>query len=160
MGRSSLRVFGSTCPHTSKMDFPAIIQIKLSCNTDLFKSYNTGLSKTQELWPTWGASMSVTPNFCCDETKNRGAYTHLTLPRQGAWVQFPGLGTKILHAVRPTKVKRTETKITTKSLWVQIASSQNQQYLIIVWANSSILPYYWFYLQLTICNWLQVWKEG
>ena len=25
MGRSSLRVFGSTCPHTSKMDFPAII---------------------------------------------------------------------------------------------------------------------------------------
>ena len=25
MGPSSLRVFGSTCPHTSKMDFPAII---------------------------------------------------------------------------------------------------------------------------------------
>ena len=25
MGRSSLRVFGSTCPHASKMDFPAII---------------------------------------------------------------------------------------------------------------------------------------
>ena len=24
--------------------------------------------------------MSVTPNFCCDETKNRGAYTHMTLP--------------------------------------------------------------------------------
>ena len=22
--------------------------------------------------------MSVTPNFCCDETKNRGAYTRLT----------------------------------------------------------------------------------
>ena len=25
MGRSSLHVFGSTCPHASKMDFPAII---------------------------------------------------------------------------------------------------------------------------------------
>ena len=25
--------------------------------------------------------MSVTPNPCCDETKNRGAYTFLTLPR-------------------------------------------------------------------------------
>ena len=25
--------------------------------------------------------MSVTPNPCCDETKNRGAYTRLTLPR-------------------------------------------------------------------------------
>ena len=23
--------------------------------------------------------MSVTPNFCCDETKNRGAYTRLTV---------------------------------------------------------------------------------
>ena len=27
---------------------------------------------------TEGALMSVTPNFCCDETKNRGAYTRLT----------------------------------------------------------------------------------
>ena len=27
-----------------------------------------------------GALMSITPNFCCDETKNRGAYTRLTLP--------------------------------------------------------------------------------
>ena len=25
MGTSSLRVFGSTCPHTAKMDFPAVI---------------------------------------------------------------------------------------------------------------------------------------
>ena len=25
MGRSSLHVFGSMCPHASKMDFPAII---------------------------------------------------------------------------------------------------------------------------------------
>ena len=25
MGSSSLRVFGSTCPHASRMDFPAII---------------------------------------------------------------------------------------------------------------------------------------
>ena len=24
--------------------------------------------------------MSITPNFCCDKTKNRGAYTRLTLP--------------------------------------------------------------------------------
>ena len=27
-----------------------------------------------------GALMSVTPNFCCDQTKNRGAYTRVTLP--------------------------------------------------------------------------------
>ena len=26
--------------------------------------------------------MSVTPNFCCDETKNRGAYTRVTVARQ------------------------------------------------------------------------------
>ena len=27
--------------------------------------------------------MSVTPNLCCDETKNRGAYTRLTNPWVG-----------------------------------------------------------------------------
>ena len=25
--------------------------------------------------------MSVTPNLCCDETKNRGTYTHVTLSK-------------------------------------------------------------------------------
>ena len=25
--------------------------------------------------------MSVAPNLCCDETKNRGIYTHMTNPR-------------------------------------------------------------------------------
>ena len=29
-----------------------------------------------------GALMSVTPNLCCDETKNQGAYTRLTNPIQ------------------------------------------------------------------------------
>ena len=28
LGRSSPRVFGSTCPHASKMDFPAIFYVK------------------------------------------------------------------------------------------------------------------------------------
>ena len=37
-----------------------------------------GLSKTWELWHAEGALMSVTPNLCCDETKNRGTYTHVT----------------------------------------------------------------------------------
>ena len=37
-------------------------------------------SVLRELWPTEGALMSVTPNFCCDGTKKRGAYTRLTKP--------------------------------------------------------------------------------
>ena len=35
LGCSSLRVFGSTCPHASKMDFLTIIQMKQSCNMEL-----------------------------------------------------------------------------------------------------------------------------
>ena len=27
--------------------------------------------------------MSVAPNLCCDETKNQGAYTHVTLQTAG-----------------------------------------------------------------------------
>ena len=49
---------------------------KLSCNTDLFMSYNTVCPPTAVT--RQGALMSVTPNFCCEETKNRGAYTRLT----------------------------------------------------------------------------------
>ena len=37
---SSLQVFGLECPHTLRMDFPAIFSIKQSCNTDLLKSCN------------------------------------------------------------------------------------------------------------------------
>ena len=51
---------------------------KLSCNTDLFKSYNTVHSRPESynmVCPPravtrQGALMSVTPNFCCDKTKN------------------------------------------------------------------------------------------
>ena len=60
----------------------------LSCNTDLFKSYNTVRSRPKSYNTVCprpescdmlrGALMSVTPNFCCDKTKNRGAYTRLT----------------------------------------------------------------------------------
>ena len=50
----------------------------MSCNTDLFKSYNTVRSRPESyslVCPPravthQGALMSVTPNFCCDETKN------------------------------------------------------------------------------------------
>ena len=30
--------------------------------------------------------MSVAPNLCCDETKNRGTYTHVTIGRTDAEV--------------------------------------------------------------------------
>ena len=58
----------------------------MSCNTDLFKSYNTVRSRPESCNTVCplravtrqGALMSITPNFCCDETKNRGAYTHVT----------------------------------------------------------------------------------
>ena len=77
IGHSTLHVFGSTCAHKSTMDFPAIISINravtLSCNTDLIKSYNTVCPPRAVTLQE--ALMSVTPNFCCDETKNRGAYS-------------------------------------------------------------------------------------
>ena len=47
LGCSSPRVFRSTYPHASKMDFPAIFEIKLSCNTDLSKSYNIVYSRPE-----------------------------------------------------------------------------------------------------------------
>ena len=42
------------------------------------ESYN-GLSKTRELWHAEGALMFITPNLCCDETKNQGTYTRVTI---------------------------------------------------------------------------------
>ena len=74
--RSSLRVFGSTCPHASKMDFPALFEIKSSCNTDLSKSYNMVRSRPEsyntvcprpESCDMPKALTSVTPNLHCDE---------------------------------------------------------------------------------------------
>ena len=37
------------------------------------------------------ALMSVAPNLCCDETKNRGTYTHVTIGRNDAKAQTPVL---------------------------------------------------------------------
>ena len=36
-----------------------------------------------------GALSSVTPNLCCDETKNRGAYTRLTHVQEIIEIQGP-----------------------------------------------------------------------
>ena len=48
-----------------------------SCNTDLPKSCGTVCPRPKSC-DTPRALMSVAPNFCCDETKNRGTYTHMT----------------------------------------------------------------------------------
>ena len=53
--------------------------VTLICNSDVFKSYTTVCSPRAVT--RQGALMSVTPNLCCDETKNRGAYICLTLPK-------------------------------------------------------------------------------
>ena len=83
VGRSSLPVFGSKCPHTSKIGFSCYHlnkrAVTLICNSDVFKSYTTVCSPRAVT--RQGALMSVTPNLCCDETKNRGAYICLTLPK-------------------------------------------------------------------------------
>ena len=42
------------------------------------ESYNT-VCPRPESCDTPRALMSVTPNLCCDETKNRGTYTHMTI---------------------------------------------------------------------------------
>ena len=71
---SSLRIFESACPHTSRMDSLAIIQIKQSCNTDLSKSCNT-VCPRPESCDTPRASMSVTPNLCCGKTEPRNIHS-------------------------------------------------------------------------------------
>ena len=51
---------------------------KWSCNTDLPKSCNT-VCPRPESCDVPRALMSVAPNLCCDETKNRGTYTRVTV---------------------------------------------------------------------------------
>ena len=61
-----------TCPFTSKMDFPAIIQIKSSWNTSLSKSCNTVHSRPESCVTdvtAEGVFTVVTPGLRCDETK-------------------------------------------------------------------------------------------
>ena len=73
-------------PSHLKDGFSCYYLNKQSCNTDLFNSYNTVHSRPESYNTVCplravtrqGALMSVTPNFCCDETKNRGAYTRVT----------------------------------------------------------------------------------
>ena len=85
------RLFPSLDPRAlMPMDFPDGFSCyylnKQSCNTDLFKSYNMVRSRPESYNTVCplravthqGALMSVIPDFCCDETKNRGAYTRVT----------------------------------------------------------------------------------
>ena len=53
------------------------LSLSLSLNTDLPKRYNT-VCPRPESCDAPRALMSVTPNLCCDETKNRGTYTRVT----------------------------------------------------------------------------------
>ena len=71
MGRSSLCVFWLTCPQASKVGF--------SCyylNRAVTLIYLRAI--TLRAVTCQGALMSITPNFCCDETKNWGTYTRVT----------------------------------------------------------------------------------
>ena len=56
-----------------------IFLLSSECDTDFSKSYNTVCPRLSKPWPAEGALMSVGPSLCCDETKNRGAYTCLTI---------------------------------------------------------------------------------
>ena len=50
-----------------------------SCNTDLSKSYNMVLLRLESYNTVYPRPEGCdTPNLCCDETKNRGTYTHVT----------------------------------------------------------------------------------
>ena len=70
---------------------------KWSCNTDLPKSCNT-VCPRPESCDALRALMSVAPNFCCDETKNRGTYTCVTIgegngnPLQYSCLENPRMG--------------------------------------------------------------------
>ena len=71
----SLSLSPSPCtpplPSLRVLDSPATFQITWSCNADLPKSCSTVCPRPKSC-DTPRALMSIAPNLCCHETKNRG----------------------------------------------------------------------------------------